>query len=97
MKNKDPFAPLDEYERELMEYTENVDFSPIENEDQIKEYFRTIAGNTARKDQRMNIRLTKKDMDGLKAIALQEDLPYQTLVASVLHKFVLENLNKTAI
>ena len=91
---KDPFKPLDEYERELMEYTETTDFVPIENEAEQKYFFQQIAKNTSKKDQRMNIRVTKRDMEGIKAIALQEGLPYQTLVSSLIHKYVTSNLNK---
>ena len=91
---KDPFKPLDEYERELMEYTETADFVPVENEAEQKDFFQQVARNTAKKDQRMNIRVTKRDMEGIKAIALQEGLPYQTLVASLIHKYVTSNLNK---
>ena len=91
---KDPFKPLDEYERELMEYTETADFVPVENEAEQKDFFQQIAKNTVKKDQRMNIRITKRDMEGIKAIALEEGLPYQTLVASLIHKYVTANLNK---
>ncbi|MGL1893857.1 MAG: antitoxin [Spirochaetaceae bacterium] len=91
---KDPFKPLDEYERELMEYTESANFVPVENEAEQLDLFQQVAKNTAKKDQRMNIRVTKRDMEGIKAIALQEGLPYQTLVASLIHKYVLTNLNK---
>ncbi len=91
---KDPFKPLDEYERELMEYTESSNFVPVENEAEQKDFFQQVAKNTAKKDQRMNIRVTKRDMEGIKAIALQEGLPYQTLVSSLIHKYVITNLNK---
>jgi predicted DNA binding CopG/RHH family protein len=40
------------------------------------------------KDQRMNIRITKRDLDKLKAKALENGMPYQTLVSSILHKYV---------
>ena len=45
------------------------------------------AVNTQNKTERMNIRMSKKDMENLKAIALREGLPYQSLVTSVLHKY----------
>jgi len=43
--------------------------------------------NTRNKTERMNIRMSRTDMDNLKAIALREGLPYQSLVTSVLHKY----------
>lgn len=48
----------------------------------------SIAEATFKKDSRINIRLSSKDLRALQARALQEGIPYQTLVASVLHKFV---------
>ena len=47
----------------------------------------SIAEATFRKDSRINIRLSSKDLRALQARALQEGMPYQTLVASILHKF----------
>jgi len=40
------------------------------------------------KDQRMNIRIAKRDMDKLKAKALENGMPYQTLVSSIIHKYL---------
>jgi predicted DNA binding CopG/RHH family protein len=47
-----------------------------------------IAEATFKKDARINIRLSSKDLRALQARALREGVPYQTLIASVLHKFV---------
>jgi predicted DNA binding CopG/RHH family protein len=40
------------------------------------------------KNRRINIRLSEKDLLNLKAKSLEEGLPYQTLVASIIHKYV---------
>jgi len=45
-----------------------------------------------RKNSRINIRLSSTDLNLLKRKAAQEGMPYQTLIASVLHKFVAGNL-----
>jgi len=45
------------------------------------------AVNTQNKTERMNIRMSKKDMENLKTIASREGLPYQSLVTSILHKY----------
>jgi len=42
---------------------------------------------TFRKDRRLNIRLSSKDLDAIQKRALAEGLPYQTLIASLLHKY----------
>lgn len=57
------------------------------------EHYVRIAKNTFRKDQRMNIRISKTDMNRLKAKAAEEGMPYQTLVASILHKYVSGGLS----
>jgi hypothetical protein len=41
-----------------------------------------------KKDARINIRLTAKDLRGLQKRAIAEGIPFQTLAASVLHKYV---------
>jgi predicted DNA binding CopG/RHH family protein len=43
---------------------------------------------TGQKDQRINIRLSSADLQALRTRALQEGIPYQTLITSVLHKYV---------
>ena len=49
---------------------------------------RGYARATFKKDMRVNIRMSSKDLDGLKKRALEEGIPYQTLMSSVLHKYV---------
>lgn len=49
---------------------------------------------TARKDRRVNIRLSALDLHEIQAQALREGLPYQTLMASVLHKYVTGQLQE---
>ena len=55
-----------------------------------KEYAESIF----RKDARINIRLSSKDLRALQKKALQEGIPYQTLVASLLHKYVEGRLHE---
>jgi predicted DNA binding CopG/RHH family protein len=43
---------------------------------------------TGLKDQRINIRLSSGDLQAIRTRALQEGIPYQTLISSVLHKYV---------
>lgn len=57
-------------------------------------YFQGVARATSLKDQRMNIRIAKRDLDGLKERALEEGVPYQTLVSSILHKYVTGRLRE---
>ncbi len=49
---------------------------------------------TATKDRRVNIRLSSGDLQDIQARALEEGIPYQTLIASVLHKYVTGRLTE---
>ena len=53
-----------------------------------KKYLRSVAEETFKKDRRINIRISNRDLSLLQRRALEEGIPYQTLVASVLHKYV---------
>lgn len=54
--------------------------------------FREAAHATALKDRRVNIRLSSTDLQDIQAKALEEGMPYQTLIASILHKYVTGRL-----
>ena len=79
---------LDKEEQELSESVERGEWRSVPNlKEEImkaKEYARA----TFAKNQRMNLRISKKDLDALKVKALEEGMPYQTLAASVLHKYL---------
>jgi len=53
----------------------------------IKKY-QEYAKATFRKDKRVNIRISEKDLVGIQKKAVEEGLPYQTLISSILHKFI---------
>ena len=91
---KDPYAPMDDFEKEMMEYTEEGDVTPVTDEHTQKDFFMKVAKNTQRKDQRMNLRMTLRDVQGLKALAVQEGIPYQTLASSIIHKYVDSHLRR---
>lgn len=58
---------------------------------QIKTH-RAAAEATFKKDQRLNIRISSRDLRSLQARALEEGVPYQSFAASLLHKFVSGHL-----
>lgn len=51
-----------------------------------KKELQRIAKNTLNKTRNINIRLTERDLYRLKAKAIEEGIPYQTLASSILHK-----------
>ncbi|MEK7407160.1 MAG: antitoxin [Acidobacteriota bacterium] len=62
-------------------------------EEERKRYARYAAA-TFRKDRRVNIRISSKDLEAIRKRALEEGLPYQTLISSLLHKYVSGRLRE---
>ena len=87
----------DEEEKELIESIENEEWMPVA-ENKKKEIEEAIenANKTLRKDKRMNIRISERDLKNLKVKALEEGIPYQTLVSMILHKYVNGKLKESA-
>ncbi len=56
--------------------------------------YQAYAKATFRKDKRVNIRISEKDLVGIQKKAVEEGLPYQTLISSVLHKFISGRLTE---
>jgi predicted DNA binding CopG/RHH family protein len=80
--------PFDEEEKELMESIENENWVSVDNIDQEIRKAKQVARATFKKSERMNIRMSPKDLEDLKVRALQEGMPYQTLVSSVIRKYL---------
>lgn len=90
-------ARLDKEEKEILEAFEKGKLKKSKNAKKEIEEHSAIAEATFKKDARINIRLSSKDLRALQAIALKEGIPYQTLVSSVIHKYVDGQLvDKTA-
>ena len=80
--------PFDEEERKLMESIENEEWVSVDNLDEEIKKARKTARSTFIKSERMNIRISPKDLNGLKVRAMEEGIPYQTLVSSIIHKYI---------
>ena len=78
---------LDQEEQELLESFEQDEWRSIQGREPEIERYREYARATFKKDMRVNIRMSSKDLEGLKKRALEEGIPYQTLMSSVLHKY----------
>jgi len=79
---------LDTEEEEILEEFESGKLKSVKDVDQEIKRHQAVAEATFKKDARINIRLSSRDLRALQVRALQEGIPYQTLVSSVLHKFV---------
>lgn len=83
MKN-DPEAMV--LDAEEQDYEDNAE-SFISTAPDLREKIIQAAKATSTKTERMNIRLSRMDLENLKLTAAREGLPYQSLVTSILHKY----------
>ena len=91
MKSK---AEFDEEELEILQAWEAGALRPVSDMAAQAKAHRAAAQATFKKDQRLNIRISSRDLKNLQARALEEGIPYQTFAASVLHKFVSGHLER---
>ena len=88
MKYFDPQIDLDEEEREELESIENGEYIEVKDMKNEIEKAKLAAKATLNKTRNINIRLSEQDLYRIKAKAVEEGLPYQTLVSSIVHKAV---------
>ena len=85
---------MDTEEREILEKFERGDlFSAASAEDEMKTA-RQAARNTFNKTRRVNLRVTERDFNLAHARAREEGIPYQTLLSSVIHKYLSGRLRE---
>ena len=77
----------DAYEKEVLDAFDQGLLRSVATKDELAK-LKEAARATAVKDRRVNIRLSSGDLRDIQARALEEGVPYQTLIASVLHKYV---------
>ncbi len=83
MKRKDAATSLDQEEQWYENHSDEFTDMPTS----VRESLIAAAKKSSRKTERMNIRMTKSDMDALRARASMDGIPYQSLVAGVLHRY----------
>jgi len=84
----------DQEELELMKSIETEGWVSVNNlEEEIKKA-KKAAEATLKKSERMNIRISPNDLRRLKIKAMEEGLPYQTLVSSIIHKYLIGRLQE---
>jgi len=87
---------LTKEEKDILKSVENDEWESIPNFKIEAGRMQEAARATQRKDKRVNIRMTERDLTIIKKKALEEGLPYQTLISSVLHKYVNGRLREKA-
>ena len=86
----------DAYETDILSAYEDGRLKSVATRAELAK-FKSAVRATAIKDRRVNIRLSSSDLQDIQAKALAEGLPYQTLIASVLHKYVTGRLSEREI
>ena len=86
-------VPIDHDESDLLQAFEQGQLKSVATKSELAR-FKAAARATALKDRRVNIRLSSGDLSDIQVKALEEGVPYQTLIASVLHKYVTGRLTE---
>jgi predicted DNA binding CopG/RHH family protein len=81
-------AKLTTEEKEILDSFEKDEWVPVADLSKRKKELVAYARNTLRKDKRLNIRISERDLLELQRKAVNEGLPYQTYVSSIIHKFL---------
>src|SRR5476651_2405818 len=84
-------STLDAYELKVLRAFEKGQLKSVATKAELAK-LKAAARSTAIKDRRVNIRLSSGDLKDIQVKAMEEGLPYQTLIASVLHKYVTGRL-----
>lgn len=89
MKKFDPFEDpkLDAEEKDWLESFERGEWKTVDNLEEVRKELQEAARNTLRKNKRINIRLSAKDLNDIQVSAAREGIPYQTLISSIIHKY----------
>ena len=85
---------VDQYEKDILSEYERGAFKPVVTSEASLRRYREYARATLSKNQRVNIRMSSLDLADIQARAAEEGIPYQTLMASVLHKFATGRLRE---
>jgi predicted DNA binding CopG/RHH family protein len=88
-------SKLDREEKEILDAFESGKLRRTKDARKLIKQHQEYAQATLRKDARINIRLSSRDLRGLQKRAMAEGIPYQTLAASILHKYVEGRLRES--
>jgi predicted DNA binding CopG/RHH family protein len=79
---------LDSEETKLLDSYDAGEWRSIEGWEPEAERYRQYARATFGKEKRVNIRISSQDLEGIQKRAFEEGIPYQTLIASIIHKYL---------
>ena len=93
MPDKTSPIQLDAEEQQLLDNFEHDALLSVATPS-LLEGLRESARTSGQKDQRINIRLSRGDLQAIRTRALQAGIPYQTLISSILHQFANGDLQQ---
>jgi len=79
---------LDNDEQEILESFERGEWKSVHNVKSEIMKHQQYARKTLKKDKRVNIRISSKVLEEIQALAVENGIPYQTLMSSILHRYV---------
>ncbi|GBE05955.1 MAG TPA: antitoxin [Nitrospirae bacterium] len=88
---------LNKEEKALLDSYEKGELRPVRKAKKELQSYQVYARATFQKDKRVNIRISTRDLEGIQKKALEEGIPYQTLISSVLHKYLSGRLKEKTV
>jgi len=82
------YFELDKKEDEILQDFEKGVFKRVENYKKEGFKYKNYAKATLNKTKNINIRLSEKDLQKIKTKAVEEGIPYQTFLSSLIHKYI---------
>lgn len=79
---------LTDEEQDILDTYEAGEWKPVDDREVEMKTYQEYARATHKKDKRVNIRISSKNLEAIQKRALEEGIPYQTLISSVLHKYI---------
>jgi len=86
---------LDKEEKEILTALENNEWKSVSNLEKKKATFKKMAKRSIAKTKRITLRVTEQDYELAHVHAIQVGIPYQTLISSVIHKYLTGQLQET--
>lgn len=83
---------LDKEEKEILDSYERGEWKSVKNLKKEIERHKGYARQTLKKDKRVNIRISSMVLDEIQTRAVEDGMPYQTLISSILHRFITGRL-----
>ena len=84
-------SKLDDEEKEILESFEKGEWESVGDSNRLAQ-LQSYAKSTIAKDKRITLQLSSMDLDAIQAIAIEEGIPYQTFISSILHKYIIGKL-----